>query len=104
MLKYLFLITLSLSVLMFTGCALVPSPVGISIYGDVTYPGFITTEQSGNKVGRAMCTSILGIGFGDCSIEAAKKTGGITTVNTVDHKANTILFLYSTYETIVTGR
>ncbi len=102
MLKYLSLI--ALSALLFTGCAIVPSPVGISLYGDVTYPGGITTEQSGDKVGRAMCKSILGIGSGDCSIEAAKKAGGITTVNTVDHKATTILFLYSTYETIVTGK
>lgn len=103
MLKYLVLV--SLSVLLFTGCAMAPTPVPATIVGNVTYPGFVTTEQGGNKVGRATCKSILGIiSSGDCSIEAAKKNGGITTVSTVDYEATNVLVFFASYSVIVTGK
>jgi len=39
--------------------------------------------------------------IGDCSIEAAKKNGGITKVNNVDWDANNILGIYGSYKVIV---
>ena len=103
MLKYLFLV--SLSVLLFTGCATAPTPVPGFLIGNVSYSGFVSAEQGGNKVGRATCKSILGIiSSGDCSIEAAKRNGGITTVSTVDYESTNVLGFYASYTTTVTGK
>lgn len=85
------------------GCAS-PLPVG-GLLTDVTLPIAATSNASATKTGEATCKSILGmVATGDCSIEAAKKAGGIKTVSSVDFKANNILGVIGTYTTIVKGK
>ncbi len=50
------------------------------------------------------CKSVLGlVAVGDCSIDAAKKNGGITKVNHVDMDVMNILGIYGSYKVIVSG-
>ena len=58
----------------------------------------------GTKEGRAKASSIFGLTFDqDASIKKAAAAGGITEISTVDLKTTNILFIFITYETIVTG-
>ena len=85
------------------GCAMLV-PMG-SIYTNVKLP-MASTGNGGvsNKTGEATCISVLAIvAVGDCSIEAAKKNGGITKVNSVDWQINNILGIYGTYKVVVSG-
>lgn len=86
-----------------SGCA-TSFPMG-NILTDVTLPHSATSNSAATKTGEATCKSILGmVATGDCSIEAAKKAGGIKTVSSVDFKANNILGVIGTYTTIVKGK
>jgi hypothetical protein len=88
---------------MLMGCATIV-PMG-SVYTGAKLP-FMVTSNSGasSKTGEAQCISILGlVAVGDCSIETAKKNGGITKVNYVDWSVNNILGVYGTYKVIVSG-
>jgi hypothetical protein len=65
-----------------------------------------TTGVSGqpSKVGEASCTSILSmVAKGDCSIETAKKNGGITQVNHIDWEVDNLLGIWATYKVVVYG-
>ncbi len=90
------------TVALLAGCAS-PVPVG-GLFTDITLPVQATSAQGGSKVGTSQCTSILSmLATGDCSIEAAKANGGITTVTSVDWKANNILGIIGNYTTTVHG-
>lgn len=67
--------------------------------------GLVDTGETGEKVGRACTMNILGVAaWGDGSIAAAKKNGGITTVATVDEELLNVLgIIYGEYCTVVTG-
>lgn len=68
-------------------------------------PIMAASGAAGARVGEACATSVLGlIGFGDASIEAARRTAGITEVTSVDQSYLQILFLYGRTCTIVRGR
>jgi hypothetical protein len=85
------------------GCATL-IPMG-GLYTGTKLP-FMATNNSGvsSKTGEAQCISVLNlVAVGDCSIEAAKKNGGITKVNTVDWDVKNILGIYGTYNVIVSG-
>ncbi|WP_372966379.1 TRL-like family protein [Marinobacter sp.] len=85
-----------------TGCA-TSVPVG-GLFTDVQLPVGATANAKGTKVGTAKCQSILSlIAQGDCSIEAAKADGGITSVTHMDWKANNILGIIGNYELTVHG-
>ncbi|PID43001.1 MAG: TRL-like protein family [Proteobacteria bacterium] len=86
-----------------TGCA-TSIPVG-GLMTDVTLPISATSSiGKSSKVGTSHCQSILGmLAQGDCSIEAAKRDGGISKVYHVDWKANNILGIIGKYETTVYG-
>ena len=85
-----------------TGCATV-APVG-GLYTDVSVPLVATSNAVGQKQGEASCMSILAlVAQGDCSIEAAKKNGGIRNVTHVDWKANNILGIIGNYKVVVYG-
>ena len=91
------------AVCILVGCATM-IPMG-GIYTGTKMP-FTATSNSGvsTKTGEAQCISILGlVAVGDCSIETAKKNGGITKVNTVDWDIKNILGIYGTYNVIVSG-
>ena len=85
-----------------TGCAST-MPYG-GAFTDITLPVSATANASGTKKGIAMCKSILAlVATGDCSIEAAKKAGGISEVTHVDWKTHNILGIIGNYELIVYG-
>jgi hypothetical protein len=88
-----------------TGCATASTPAGMGlIYTDAKIPVTATSNKNGKKVGKAVCTNILGwVLQGDCSVEAAAKNGNISEITKVDAHAKSILGIYGTYETIVTG-
>jgi TRL-like protein family len=88
---------------MLIGCAMLV-PMG-NIYTGVKLP-MAATGNSGvsTKTGEATCVSVLAVvATGDCSIEAAKKNGGITKVNSVDWEVKNVLGIYGTYKVIVSG-
>jgi len=62
-------------------------------------------DANASKVGRAEVQQFLGIvSSGDCSIEAAARNGGITTVKYVDYEVFDVLFgAYSTFTIVVHG-
>jgi len=90
-------------VALLSGCA-TTMPVG-ALYTEVQLPITATEASgSGSKVGTATCTSILSLlATGDCSINAAAKSGGITKIHHVDWQARNILGLYGEYHVSVHG-
>ena len=93
-----------------TGCAgMGQRPVPGGLYSEYKAPAedYTTETMAGAsvKTGRAMCKSILGwVALGDCSIEAAKKAGGISKVAFVDNEYENILGVWATYTTKVVGQ
>lgn len=85
------------------GCAST-LPVG-GIYTDVKLPVTATSAGGGpEKVGTAECMSVFAlVATGDCSIETAKKNGGISKVHHVDWDANNILGIIGRYKVVVHG-
>lgn len=85
------------------GCAS-PFPTG-AIYTDLKLPMDVTGNGGrASKVGTAQCTSILSlVATGDCSIEAAKKQGGIMKIHHVDWDANNVLGIIGNYKVVVYG-
>ncbi|HSP97586.1 MAG TPA: TRL-like family protein [Candidatus Dormibacteraeota bacterium] len=74
------------------------------IYSNYKFPSIASQAGPGRKIGMAQAESYLAlVAVGDASVEAACKQSGITKINTVDTKAWTILGIYSTWTTIVTG-
>jgi TRL-like protein family len=85
-------------------------PVG-SLYTGTQVPhGMNRNETSGpaktgDKHGEACATGILGAAaFGDASLDAAKKAGGITEVHSVEFHGTNILGLYTQGCTEVHGK
>jgi hypothetical protein len=107
MIKKVLLGGVCLGFVMCAGCAMVASPLPGSIYTSVSYPSYyhgVDNGGPGTKRGEAMASSILGIvATGDASIEAAARNGRITKIHTADTKATSILGVYATYTTVVTG-
>lgn len=87
-----------------SGCA-TPVPYG-AIFTEVKMPVAASNEGvTGQKIGTAKCTSILGlIATGDSSIETAAKNGGISQISHVDYEVRNILGLIGEYTTKVYGR
>lgn len=88
-----------------SGCASVSSPVGNGgLFTSVKGPVAVTNADKSMKKGHACATNVLGlVAVGDASTEAAKKNGGIKTVASVDHTSTTVLGLFGTYCTNVSG-
>ncbi|MFZ9596715.1 MAG: TRL-like family protein [Bdellovibrionia bacterium] len=95
---------LALTTALFSGCATTGlyTKTGVALVGSFKEPVMATTAKA-SKSGRACTDNILGVSFGDASIEAAKKNGGISTVSTVDSEIKNILGIYGQNCTIVTG-
>lgn len=86
------------------GCAITPAPLVGVFYTDISYPRQVWHGTAQSKVGEACASSILGlVATGDASIEEAKKEGRISKVTSVDQKSTSILGLFGTYCTVVTG-
>lgn len=88
---------------MLAGCA-TSVPLG-GLYTELKLPIAATSNNGkSTKTGTAECMSVLGlVATGDCSIEAAKKNGGITKVNHIDWDARNILGIIGNYKTVVHG-
>ena len=87
-----------------SGCAMGMAPVTGTIYSDVSGPITATEHSSRSKMGKAKCQSLLGaIATGNCSVEEAKRNGGIRSVSTVDYHTKSILGLFAETTVIVTG-
>ena len=102
--KKLLLALILFGALASTGCGAVfpyqPGP----IYTDYQTPAMATQNETGNKMGEACQTNILGlVATGDASVSTAAKNGGITKVNSVDTKFKTILGIFSESCTVVSG-
>ena len=86
-----------------SGCA-TNMPAGV-IVTNLKLP-IATTDAGGqaHKVGEASCSSILTlVANGDCSIETAKKNGGITNVHHVDWHVDNLLGIWAKYTVVVYG-
>lgn len=85
-----------------SGCA-TPFPVG-GLYTELDLPIAVTANGEASRSGVATCRSVLAlVATGDCSIETAKRNGGITDVTHVDWKARNILGVIGDYELTVYG-
>ncbi len=95
----------SLALLIVSGCATVRAPVSGVWYTDVKSSLDVTSNAAGSKAAQSCSVSILGlIATGDSSIEAARRSGQITTITSVDHSSFSVLGLYAKYCTIVRGQ
>jgi hypothetical protein len=100
--KKIFASALLASSVALTGCA-TSVPVG-GLFTNIELPVGATSNAQATKTGSATCQSILAlVAMGDCSIEAAKKNGNITSVSHADWKANNILGIIGNYELVVHG-
>ena len=106
-------ITASLAItaaaLLITGCTRLRAPfqppVG-NVYTNYTAPLGVelTDTKIGPKTGEAKTTSILGlVAFGDASIQAAAKNGGLKKVYHADYKYFNILGIIKETTVIVNG-
>jgi TRL-like protein family len=87
-----------------TGCAMAMSPVTGFIYSDVKAPLTATSHDNSSKVGRAECTSILGlVAQGDASIQKAASAAGISQIHHVDYECWSILGFYAKFTVVVYG-
>jgi hypothetical protein len=91
------------------GCG-VGYPTG-SLYTGIQVPhGMDRTEtsgaaKSGDKHGEACATGILNaVAFGDASLDAAKKAGGVTEIHSVEFHGTNILGIYMQGCTEVHGK
>ena len=92
----------ALAAILFSGCAS-STPTG-ALFTGVKLPVSGNQGASGNKTGEASCMSLLGIlATGDCSVSTAAKNGGITQVQSVDTRVDSILGIINSYTTIVKG-
>ncbi len=106
-------ITLGLFALTLSGCAGMtgsapPSGIfytGVKGVGPSTQATVTDGQRPGPKQGKSCATGVLGLAaWGDMSLDAAKKAGGITRVDTVDYSAMGILGVaYTKNCTIITG-
>jgi uncharacterized protein YceK len=104
------ILPIAILAIMFSGCvSVMKSPVLGVFYNGTTYPGagtgsVVKNDVKTDKTGTSTCSSILSLfAFGDCSVDAAKKNGNITKVNSVDHKTKSYFIFYTTYSTVVQG-
>jgi hypothetical protein len=99
--KFATLAVLGLIAVGSTGCAAFGYPVGSVYNGTVVPHPMMRLEgagagKGGAKTGESCATGILGIAaFGDASLAAAKKAGGVTDVHSVEFSGMSILGIYN---------
>jgi hypothetical protein len=90
-----------------TGCLIAPvvPPVG-GVFNNTRAPMDIGFEETqlGSKVGKSSTTSILFLfAWGDASVAAAARDGGITTIRHADYEYLNVIGLYTSFTTVVRG-
>lgn len=97
------LLVLALAIV-FSGCATQIYPLTGAVYTDgVKSPIGATSNEIGTKVGTAKGHSIIGIAYGDSSIQKAAANADIKKVATVDYKVWSLLGVFVETTTVVTG-
>jgi len=97
------ILLLGIVALYVSGCASSMSPP-VTLITSIAAPITATGKTATSKRGESECQTVLGlVTWGDCSIDAAAKDGGITTISTVNSKVFNVLFIYGSYTTVVTG-
>ena len=86
-----------------TGCTFAVSPVHAAITLDVKGPISMGDASAGTKVGMSQAEGIVLVAYGDASISAAMKDGGLTKVHHVDKECFNVLGVYARSKTIVYG-
>jgi hypothetical protein len=94
---------LTIAALATAGCVVLNTPITGFLFNDSKGPSSVGTGEGGAKSGTACSKGVLGVVWGDSSIEAAKAQGGISKVAYVDHKATSVLAVYGEYCTVVHG-
>ncbi|MBI2922495.1 MAG: protein trl [Planctomycetes bacterium] len=108
--KKLALLACLIALPVLAGCSygITPIPDG-GLFSSVKYPSYypgLTNDGArGSKEGTSAATGFLAlIATGDCSVEKACESVGITKIKTCSHKTTKILGgVYWKHETIVTG-
>ncbi len=101
-------VALTVSIMVY-GCMIAPvvPPQGL-IFTNFKAPLDIDQSQTPveQKAGQSSVTTILGmVSFGDGSLEAAAKDGGIKTIESADYQYLSVLLgLFTQYTTIVHGK
>jgi len=91
--------------LVLSSCAATMSRNGTGLLFTEVKDSVAVTEHSGSsKRGESCATNVLGlVSTGDMSVKAAKKSGGIVNIATVDYSQFSVLGLFSKTCTIVHG-
>lgn len=102
------LVILCAAALILTGCGyfapVIPPQGGVVTVVKAPLDTDVEKTDLGTKTGSASSFSILNlVAFGDCSITAAARNGGLNKVNQADYKYINILFVFQKFETIVYG-
>jgi hypothetical protein len=98
--QWLLLIALSVSM---AGCVALNTPITGALFNGSKVPGDVGTGERGAKVGTACSKGVLGVVWGDSTIEAAKAAGNISKVAYVDHTVTSVLLVYAEYCTVAHG-
>lgn len=96
---------LSLGMSLFAGCAMtgMNTRTGGGWYAHYKEGLTATPNTQSTKTGKSCSKNIIGISSGDSSIEAAKKSGGITRVATVDSEIQNYFGVYGKHCIVVAG-
>ena len=78
-------------------------PVMAAVTVDEKGPVAMGDVNAGTKVGMSQAEGILVVAYGDASISAAMKDGGLTKIHHVDNETFNVLGIYARYKTIVYG-
>ena len=90
-------------IVLMAGCVSASSPVWGALTLDQKGAVAVGTAATGSRVGRSKAEGIVFVGYGDASISAAMKDGGITKIHHVDNVSLGVLGVYARQETIVYG-
>lgn len=103
--KKVCLLAAASAAVLFAGCISAPFTPPMGLYSEVSAP--LSTEGAidiGSKTGEATAKTILGlVATGDCSIAAAAKNGGLSTVKHVDYRYKNILGIVQETTVVVYG-
>jgi len=90
-------------VMLAAGCVGTRSDVSSLIIMTDSSGQVVDNAVKSSKTGIAEAKGIIVVAFGDSSIDAACKAGGITKIHHVDYETFNVLGIYGTVKTVVYG-
>jgi hypothetical protein len=88
---------------MLSGCVTYTGPMHGALFSSVKRNEAVGSADGRGVVVRTKAQGVLGIAWGDASVEAAMQTGQINKIHHVDVETFHVLGLYATYTTTVYG-